>query len=93
VHLAARHRYAVTVEDAVRLGGVGTALAQACTDAGVSTPVRNLGLPPAFLPHDTRAALLSTHRLDAEGIVHTVTDLLDTPAAVARSRRLEGTPT
>ena len=25
VHLAARHRYAVTVEDAVRLGGVGTA--------------------------------------------------------------------
>ena len=87
VHLAARHRYAVTVEDAVRLGGAGTALAQACTDAGVTTPVRNLGLPPAFLPHDTRTALLSTHRLDAEGITHTVTDFLDT----ARSRRLEGT--
>ena len=77
VHLTARHRHAVTVEDAVRLGGVGTALAQACTDAGVSTPVHNLGLPPAFLPHDTRAALLSAHHLDAEGIAHTVTDLLD----------------
>jgi Deoxyxylulose-5-phosphate synthase len=56
--LAAGHRLVVTVEDSSRAGGVGALLAQACADAGVRTPVRNLGLPRAFIAHGNRRDLL-----------------------------------
>ncbi|MFI0743436.1 1-deoxy-D-xylulose-5-phosphate synthase [Streptomyces sp. NPDC021100] len=72
VHLAARHRLAVTVEDNTRTGGFGTLFAQACTDAAVTTPVHALGLPPAFLPHGSRRDLLAEAGLDADGITSAV---------------------
>ncbi|MFL6120350.1 1-deoxy-D-xylulose-5-phosphate synthase [Actinophytocola sp.] len=72
VHLAARHRLVVTVEDGLRTGGVGTALAQACADARVPTPVRNLGVPRAFVPHGGRGDLLTRCGLDAATIADTV---------------------
>ncbi|MCO1581670.1 1-deoxy-D-xylulose-5-phosphate synthase [Crossiella sp. SN42] len=68
VHLAARHRTVLTVEDGVRIGGLGTALAQACAAAGVRTPVANLGVPPAFLDHGARGDILAACGLDAESI-------------------------
>src|SRR5690606_8393233 len=43
VQLAAGHRLVVTVEDGVRDGGVGDALAKAMRDADVWTPLRDLG--------------------------------------------------
>ncbi|NGO69886.1 1-deoxy-D-xylulose-5-phosphate synthase [Streptomyces boncukensis] len=70
--LAARHRLVVTVEDGLRHGGVGAALAQACREAAVGTPVVPLGLPRAFLPHDSRSALLAGAGLDHHGILHAV---------------------
>ncbi|MBP2400767.1 1-deoxy-D-xylulose-5-phosphate synthase [Streptomyces syringium] len=72
VHLAARHRLTITVEDNIRTGGFGTLLAQACTDTAVTTPVHSLGLPSAFLPHGPRDALLARAGLDADGIAKTV---------------------
>ncbi|MFF5565792.1 1-deoxy-D-xylulose-5-phosphate synthase [Streptomyces sp. NPDC012623] len=66
--LAARHQTVVTVEDGLRTGGMGTALAQACQDAAVTTPVVTLGLPTAFIPHGTRDALLAQAGLDGPGI-------------------------
>ncbi|OKI03423.1 1-deoxy-D-xylulose-5-phosphate synthase [Streptomyces sp. CB02923] len=72
VQLAARHRLAVTVEDSSRAGGVGSALAQACTDAVVSTPVHTLGLPRTFLTHGSRSELLAATGLDAGGIATAV---------------------
>jgi 1-deoxy-D-xylulose-5-phosphate synthase len=59
VELAADHRLVVTVEDGIRTGGVGTAVAQALRDADVSTPVRDLGVAPGFHPHGSRAELLA----------------------------------
>ena len=47
--LAERHRVVVTVEDNSRVGGVGSAIAQALRDAGVDMPVRDFGIPPRFL--------------------------------------------
>jgi 1-deoxy-D-xylulose-5-phosphate synthase len=73
IHLAARHHLTVTIEDALRVGGAGTALAQACTDANLSATVVNLGLPRAFLTHGKRADLLAAHGLDADGIAGAVT--------------------
>lgn len=80
VHLAARHRLTVSVEDSTRTGGVGGLLVQACADAGVTTPVVCLGLPRAFLPHGPRGRLLARHGLDAEGI---------TSATLAARNRLQ----
>ncbi|ADD41691.1 1-deoxy-D-xylulose-5-phosphate synthase [Stackebrandtia nassauensis] len=67
-HLAARHRLVVTVEDGNRTGGMGVQLAQACADAAVATPVRNLGLPRRFLEHGVRGELLAAYGLDGESV-------------------------
>jgi 1-deoxy-D-xylulose-5-phosphate synthase len=69
-HLAGRHRLVVTVEDGVRTGGMGTALAQACTDTRISAPVLNLGVPNAFVHHADRESLLTECGLDAASIAY-----------------------
>ncbi len=71
-HLAARHRFVVTVEDNTRTAGFGTHLAQACADAGITPPVYNLGLPRAYLPQGTRPSLLADTGIDAGGIAAAV---------------------
>ncbi len=68
VHLAARHRLVLTVEDACRTGGMGSLLAGACADAAITIPVRTLGLPRAFIQQGGRGDLLSRHGLTAEQI-------------------------
>ncbi|NUR59604.1 MAG: 1-deoxy-D-xylulose-5-phosphate synthase [Catenulispora sp.] len=68
-HLADRHRLVVTVEDGVRTGGMGAALALACSDAGVATPVRVLGLPREFLAAGTRSDVLELAGLGVGDIV------------------------
>ncbi|MFJ6659815.1 1-deoxy-D-xylulose-5-phosphate synthase [Streptomyces sp. NPDC091377] len=70
--LAARHRLVVTAEDGLRTGGMGTALAQACRDTAVTTPVLTLGLPTAFVPQGPRGALLARSGLDGPGIAAAV---------------------
>jgi 1-deoxy-D-xylulose-5-phosphate synthase len=70
--LAARHSLVVTVEDGVRAGGAGSRLVLQLADAGVETPVRQLGLPTAFLPHGSRGEILAAHGLDAHGIAASV---------------------
>ncbi|MFJ2348615.1 1-deoxy-D-xylulose-5-phosphate synthase [Streptomyces antimycoticus] len=57
--LAARHRLVAVVEDNVRTGGVGAAVAQTLGDAEVDLPVRTFGIPEAFLPHAKRGEVLA----------------------------------
>lgn len=76
VHLAARHRVVVTVEDAARTGGMGSLLVEACADAAIATPVRALGLPRAFIDHGGRGELLAQHGLTAEQIAAAAVRLL-----------------
>ncbi len=54
VGLAGQHRLVVTLEDGVRAGGVGDAVAAALRDAGVDVPLRDFGVPVGFHPHGTR---------------------------------------
>jgi 1-deoxy-D-xylulose-5-phosphate synthase len=75
--MAAEHRLVVCAEDNTRVGGTGSALAQALADARVPTPVHSLGLPGGFLPHASRESLLQRHRLDADGIACHITELMD----------------
>ncbi|MFH8350366.1 1-deoxy-D-xylulose-5-phosphate synthase [Streptomyces sp. NPDC018045] len=90
VDLAADHALTVTVEDGVRTGGIGSALAQACTDAYVSTPVCQLGLPRRFLPHGPRDDLLRAAGLDRDGITASALRAYDTHCTppARRSRRI-----
>jgi 1-deoxy-D-xylulose-5-phosphate synthase len=68
IDLAARHRLVVTIEDGVRVGGVGTRLRQDMRAAGVDTALNEVGLPDAFLPHGERGAILAESGLAAPAI-------------------------
>ena len=74
--LAAEHRLVVTVEDGVRSGGVGDAIAQAMRDADIHVPLRDLGVPAAWHPHGTRAQILSDLGLTAQDVARNITGWL-----------------
>ncbi|WP_084361188.1 1-deoxy-D-xylulose-5-phosphate synthase [Herbiconiux solani] len=54
IELSDAHRLVVTIEDGVRVGGIGTRIRQDLREAGVDTAVTELGLPDEFLEHATR---------------------------------------
>ncbi|MFF4750372.1 1-deoxy-D-xylulose-5-phosphate synthase [Streptomyces sp. NPDC002514] len=74
--LAERHRVVVTVEDNSRVGGVGSAVAQALRDAGVDVPLRDFGIPPRFLDHASRAEVLAEIGLTAPDVARQVTGVV-----------------
>ncbi|MER5530219.1 1-deoxy-D-xylulose-5-phosphate synthase [Streptomyces sp. NPDC002677] len=82
--LAERHRVVVTVEDNIRVGGVGATIAQALRDAGVDVPLRDFGIPPRFLDHASRAEVMTEIGLTAPDIARQVTGLV---------AKLDGQPT
>ncbi|MGN6325976.1 1-deoxy-D-xylulose-5-phosphate synthase [Pseudolysinimonas sp.] len=59
VELAAQHRLVVSIEDGIRVGGIGTRIRQDLRAAGVDTAVDELGLPDQFLPHGSRDEILA----------------------------------
>jgi 1-deoxy-D-xylulose-5-phosphate synthase len=73
VTLAAGHRLVVTVEDGVRDGGVGDAVAKALREADVRVPVRDIGVPRGWHPHGSRAQILSDLGLTAQDVARDVT--------------------
>ena len=73
VELAGGHRLVVTVEDGVRAGGVGDALAGTLRESGVTVPVRDLGVPVAWHPHGSRAEILADLGLTAQDVARDVT--------------------
>jgi 1-deoxy-D-xylulose-5-phosphate synthase len=82
VRLAADHRCVVTVEDGVRAGGVGGAVAQALRDARVATPLRDFGIPARFLDHAKRAEVLVEIGLTAQDIAR---DIVETVSGIEGS--------
>ena len=74
--MAALHTAVVTVEDGTVAGGFGSALLQLLAAAGVTTPVRILGLPDRFLEHGAQQLLLAGFGLDAEGVATAARELL-----------------
>jgi len=82
--LSRGHRLVVTLEDGIRAGGVGDAVASTLRDAGVDVPLRDLGVPAGFHPHGSRAEILSALGLTAQDIARDVTEWvsqLEEPAA------------
>jgi 1-deoxy-D-xylulose-5-phosphate synthase len=80
VKLAGEHDHVVTLEDGVREGGVGSAVALRARDAGIGTPVQAFGVPRRFLAHASRDELLATLRLTAPDIAADVLAALGSDA-------------
>ena len=67
------------IEDGVRQGGVGSAVSQALRDGDIDVPVRNIGVPVAFLEQGKRVEVLLDLGLTAQDITRAVVE------AVART--------
>jgi 1-deoxy-D-xylulose-5-phosphate synthase len=69
---AAAHRLVVTVEDGIRVGGIGMQIQDAMaglSESRACPPVLILGLPSEFIPHGHPDELLASLGLDAAGIL------------------------
>ncbi len=80
---AAAHELVLTIEDGLRDGGAGSAIAQAIAQHGLSTgcapcEVDVLGVPDRFLPHGKPDDILRDLGLDAASIAQRVRTVLDT---------------
>ncbi|MFV0435087.1 MAG: 1-deoxy-D-xylulose-5-phosphate synthase [Leucobacter sp.] len=74
IDLARRHRLLISIEDGIRVGGVGTRIRQALRDAGVDTAVSELGTPDSFPEHASRTELLEDAGLTAPQIAVAVAE-------------------
>lgn len=72
VELAAEHRLVVTIEDGIRVGGIGTRVRQVMRAAQVDTALNEIGLPDEFLEHASRDQILDRTGLNAQAIAHDI---------------------
>jgi 1-deoxy-D-xylulose-5-phosphate synthase len=76
VELAASHRLVITIEDGIRVGGIGTRIRQDLREAGVDTAVTEVGLPDEFLDHGARGDILERVGLTPQHIARDVTAMV-----------------
>ncbi len=85
IGFAAEHRILISIEDGVRVGGIGTRIRQDLRTAGVDTAVTELGLPDQFLPHGSRDWILEQVGLTPQTIARdVVAQVLGSKIPVAR---------
>jgi len=72
IELAKNHRLVVTLEDGVRVGGIGTRIRQDLRAAQVDTALNELGLPDEFLEHASRSEILERVGLTAQNIAQEI---------------------
>ncbi|MEV8215697.1 1-deoxy-D-xylulose-5-phosphate synthase [Leifsonia sp. NPDC077715] len=83
--LAAEHRIVVTIEDGIRVGGIGTRVRQDLRGAGIDTAVDELGLPDAFIDHASRDQILEDAGLTPQKIARDlVAQVLGSRVPIAR---------
>jgi 1-deoxy-D-xylulose-5-phosphate synthase len=71
--------FVLTVEEGCLMGGFGSAVLEAASDAGIPTPhVRRLGLPDRFVMHAERDEQLAEVGLDVAGIIRSAIALAQT---------------
>ncbi|GAB3633344.1 1-deoxy-D-xylulose-5-phosphate synthase [Microbacterium shaanxiense] len=86
IDLARAHRLVITLEDGIRVGGIGTRVRQVLREAGIDTAVDELGLPDEFIDHASRDQILADAGLTAPKIAQDiVSQVLGTRIPVARN--------
>jgi 1-deoxy-D-xylulose-5-phosphate synthase len=68
VKMAADHRLVVTIEDGIRVGGIGTRVRQDLRAAQIDTALSEIGLPDEFLEHASRNEIFERVGLTAQSI-------------------------
>jgi 1-deoxy-D-xylulose-5-phosphate synthase len=68
VKMAADHRLVVTIEDGIRVGGIGTRVRQDLRAAQIDTALSEIGLPDEFLEHASRNEILERVGLTAQSV-------------------------
>ena len=81
--VAKQYRYIITVEDGVKIGGVGSAILEWLHEAGYFIPVRRLGAPDIVVEHATQAEQYALCGYDAAHIELAVREAFE--KVVARS--------
>ncbi|HEX7353337.1 MAG TPA: 1-deoxy-D-xylulose-5-phosphate synthase [Mycobacteriales bacterium] len=76
VAMAGRHRLVATIEDGLRVGGIGARLGLELADSGVAVPVRPFGLPTQFLEHGSRDQVLAAHGLTGQAIARALVEVV-----------------
>ena len=85
VSLAGQHRLVITLEDGIRVGGIGTRVRQVLRESGIDTAVDELGLPDEFIDHASRDQILTDAGLTSSKIAQDiVSQVLGTRIPVAR---------
>ncbi len=65
--------FVVTVEEAMLMGGFGSALLEAANELRLdASHVHRIAIPDVFVPHMSRPEVLAELKLDATGIAETV---------------------
>ena len=84
MEVAKRVRYIVTVEEGCRMGGFGSAVLEALSDAGV-TGVRTkiLGLPDWYIEQGPQDLLRERYGLTTDGIARSVKELVSKSPVVS----------
>ena len=72
VDMSAEHRLVVTIEDGIKVGGIGTRVRQDLRDAQVDTALTEIGLPDEFIDHATRNEILEDAGLNAQAIARNI---------------------
>jgi transketolase len=72
VAAAQRSRVLVTAENHTVIGGLGSAVAEALAEAGVTTPLRRVGIADVFAESGSREYLFAKYGLGTRDIVETI---------------------
>lgn len=72
IDLARNHRLVVTLEDGVKVGGIGTRIRQELRSQQVDTALNELGLPDEFIEHASRSEILERVGLTAQLIAQDI---------------------
>lgn len=70
--LASEHRLVVTIEDGLKVGGVGTRIRQEMRAADIDTGLNELGVPAEFLEHAEREEILERLGLTPQSIARDI---------------------
>ena len=72
IEMSSEHRLVVTIEDGIKVGGIGTRVRQDMRAAQVDTALNEIGLPDEFLEHASRAQIMERVGLTAQAIARDI---------------------
>lgn len=69
--VASKFKRIVTIEEGSVTGGFGSAVLECLADAGLSVPVKRIGIPDSFVEHGSQDELYALIGMDADGLQKT----------------------